>query len=76
VSSALLFWHTFADSGLATTSATSGNTFWRLMGTVVAATASTWGYALVAALAFLGSLWFDHERARDLFDALDGEDDS
>jgi len=73
-SSALIYWHTFSG-GLVTSTAGSESGFWRLMATLATATQSTWGYALVAALAGLGSLWFENDRARDLLDVLDDEDD-
>jgi hypothetical protein len=46
----------------------------KVFGVVSAAAESTWGYALVAAVAFSASLWFDNTRANELLADLDDSD--
>jgi hypothetical protein len=47
---------------------------WNLLSILAGSLQTTWGYALVAVAAYIGSMWFDDARARDLFELLDEVD--
>jgi hypothetical protein len=49
---------------------------WSVIRVVETSLEASWGYAIVAALAFAASTYFDDARARDLFEQLDDLEDA
>ena len=77
VSTIAFSWHTSAEQGFSSAAfGPSGpSSLWRLVEATVESLNSSWGYALVAALAYVGSIWLDNEYARDLLDLSDRDSD-
>jgi hypothetical protein len=79
VSTVAFSWHSTGTQGFSSGSGVFGPTgpssLWRFVEATVESLNTSWGYALVAALAYVGSVWLDNEYARDLFDVLDRDRD-